>query len=143
MTEEHAVELVEQPVETPERRHILIVDDEVSQTQILAYSFQKLGFKVTVVHSGPAGLEAARNEHPDLIVLDIEMPEMSGLEICHDLKDSSETCEIPIIFVSGTERPDVIRAARSAGSEFFLAKPYDPNALLTLVQAALGGECEW
>jgi CheY-like chemotaxis protein len=83
------------------------------------------------------GLQLARAEHPDLILLDIRLPDIDGLSVCHVLNDDPETCDIPIIVLSGMERPDIIRRTRSAGCHYFLRKPYDPNALLMLAQAAI------
>ncbi len=140
---EPAVELAPATVETPLQHRILVADDDVGQTQVLAYSLRKQGYQVSVAHSGTACLQAVRSEGPDLIVLDIEMPSMNGLEICRQLKDSSQTCDIPIVFLSGSQRADVIREARAAGCQFYLAKPYDPNSLLTLVQTALHENFPW
>ncbi len=140
---EPAVESARATVETPQQHRILVVDDDIGQTEVLAYSLRKQGYQVTVAHSAAACFQAVRSDDPDLIVLDIELPSMCGLEICRQLKDSRQTCEIPIVLLSGTQRADVIREARAAGCQFYLAKPYDPNSLLTLVQTALHESSDW
>jgi len=129
--------------ESPQRRRILIIDDDPSQTEVLAYSFQQQGFLPIVVHSGTEGLALARSERPDVILLDIEMPGTNGLEICRELNDDPKTCGIPIVMLSGTDRSDVIRQCRMAGCQFFVGKPYDPNALLTLANVAIEESKAW
>jgi two-component system, OmpR family, alkaline phosphatase synthesis response regulator PhoP len=97
-----------------------------------------------LAHEGRSGLSLARQRRPDLVLLDLGLPDVHGLEVCEQLVDSPETCGIPIIIVSGLDEPDVVRSARSAGCEYFLRKPYDPNALLTLIQHALRRDCfDW
>lgn len=133
------------PVTAPEieirprkvKQRILIVDDDHSQTEVLAHRFNKQGYHTVTAHTGHRGLQLARSERPDLILLDIRLPDIDGLSVCHELNDDSETCGIPIIVLSAMERPDIIRRTRSAGCHYFLRKPYDPNALLLLTQAAI------
>ena len=90
-----------------------------------------------LAYDGHRGLRLARERLPDLVLLDLRLPDVDGFEICEELTDSPDTCHIPIIIVSGLDQPDVVRTARAAGCEFFIGKPYDPNALLTLIEHAL------
>lgn len=124
-------------------RKVLIVDDDRTQTEILAYRLKKQGFQTLTENSGESGLKTALDERPDLIVLDIQMPDVDGLEICQRLNDEVATCAIPVIIVSGTEDTGVVRHARNAGSRYFVRKPYDPNVLLTLIQSALNDSSNW
>lgn len=124
-------------------RKVLIVDDDQTQTEVLAYRLKKLGYRTVTENSGQSGLKSAKNDRPDLVVLDINMPDMSGLEVCEQLNDEVATCSIPVIIVSGSDDTDVVRNARAAGSRFFVRKPYDPNVLLTLIQSALTDAPEW
>lgn len=119
------------------KQRILIVDDDHSQTEVLAHRFTRQGYHTLIAYTGQMGLELARAERPDLILLDIRLPDIDGLSVCHELNDDPETCDIPIIVLSAMERPDIIRRTRSAGCHYFLRKPYDPNALLMLAQAAI------
>lgn len=133
------------PVTAPEidiqprkvKQRILIVDDDQSQTEVLDHRFTKQGYQTLIAHTGQMGLLLARAEHPDLILLDIRLPDIDGLSVCHELNDDPETCDIPIIVLSAMERADIIRRTRSAGCHYFLRKPYDPNALLMLTRAAI------
>ena len=116
---------------------ILIVEDDLSQSEVLAHRFTNLGHNTLTAQTGQMGLRLARAERPDLILLDIRLPDIDGLSVCHELNDDAETCDIPIIVLSAMERPDIIRRTRSAGCHYFLRKPYDPNVLLMLAQAAI------
>jgi CheY-like chemotaxis protein len=122
---------------TDRRQSILIVDDDRSQVEALSLRLQRQGFTTVLAHEGRHGLSLAREHRPDLVLLDLRLPDLDGFEVCGELVDSPETCHIPIIIVSGSDRPDVVRSARAAGCEYFIGKPYDPNALLTLIQHAL------
>jgi len=117
---------------------ILIVDDDESQVIVLAHRLQKLGFQVLTAHTATAGLEIAIQEQPDLALLDIRLPDKDGLELCSQLADAPQTCGMPIIILSGLERPDIVRRSRAVGGSYYVRKPYDPNVLLTLIQESLG-----
>ncbi len=123
--------------ETERRQSILIVDDDSSQVEALAHRLARQGFETIVAFDGTRGMAMARQRRPDLVLLDLRLPDIDGFQVCEHLVDSPETCGIPIIIVSGMERPDIVRCSRAAGCEFFVRKPYDPNALLTLIQHAI------
>ena len=108
---------------------------------LLGQRLGRQGFEVLVAASGEEGLAIARHRHPDLVVLDLRLPDADGFSICQELADSIETGSIPVIILSGMERPDIIRRSRAAGCQYFVRKPYDPNALLILVEHAIGDSC--
>lgn len=119
------------------KRQILIVDDDPQQAEVLAYRLGEQGFRTITAHRGEDALHIARSSHPQLILLDLRLPDVDGLSVCHRLTEQPATCGIPVIILSGMERPDIIRRAREAGCEYFLRKPYDPSALLVLVEHTL------
>jgi CheY-like chemotaxis protein len=121
----------------PRRSSILIIDDDEVLHEVLSRRLQKQGFEILTAASGGRGLEVARHHRPDLILLDLRLPDRDGLEVCAQLADDAETCFIPVIVLTGLEGPDIIRRSRSAGCHFFLHKPFDPNALLALIRQAL------
>jgi CheY-like chemotaxis protein len=123
------------------RRRILIVDDDDAMVDLLGQRLGRQGFEVLVAASGEEGLAIARHRRPDLVVLDLRLPDADGFSICQELADSIETGSIPVIILSGMERPDIIRRSRAAGCQYFVRKPYDPNALLILVEHAIGDRC--
>ena len=116
---------------------ILVVDDDESQVVALEYRLRQQGFRVQTAHNGSRAIELAREEKPDLILLDLRLPDIEGFDVCAELADSSNACCIPVIILSGMERPDIVRRSRSAGCEYYVRKPYDPNVLLTLINNAL------
>ena len=119
------------------RGTILIVDDDRSMAEVLADRLARQRFRVVAAADGAAGLAAARREQPDLVLLDLCLPDCDGLVICQELADSTETCQIPVIILSGLDGEDLIRRCRAAGGRYFLRKPYDPNTLLLLIRDAL------
>ncbi|MHB0957326.1 MAG: response regulator [Pirellulaceae bacterium] len=120
-----------------QRQSILIVDDDRGQVEALSLRLQRQGFTTVLAHEGRHGLSLARERRPDLVLLDLRLPDLDGFVVCGELVDSPETCHIPIIIVSGSDQPDIVRSARAAGCEYFIGKPYDPNVLLTLIEHAL------
>ncbi|MCA9264959.1 MAG: response regulator [Planctomycetales bacterium] len=125
----------EQTVES--RKRILIVDDDHSQADVLSFRLSKQGYATQTAYSGRDGMAAARENRPDAILMDIRLPDANGLNLCQSLSEDPRTCGIPVIILSGMERPDIIRRSREAGCQYFVRKPYDPNALLLLVESAL------
>ena len=134
-----------QPCGVPDRQvdHILVIDDDLTQSEILSHRFGSQGYRVSVAHTCADGVARAQAEHPDLILLDIGLPDGDGLDICSRFSDGESTADIPVIIVSGMEQPDVIRRARAAGCHYYVRKPYDPNALLVLSQNAIAESRTW
>lgn len=123
---------------SPGRQLVLVVDDDQAGADWLSEGLAGQGFRVVSAKSGKAGQRLAQTELPSLILLDLGLPDMDGLDLCAALNDDPQTCEIPIIIVSGASEPNVVLRSRRAGCKFFIRKPYDPEALLILIQAALG-----
>jgi CheY-like chemotaxis protein len=136
--DETIMELEPTPCPDALRRRILVIDDDQDQVETLAHALRRQGFDVLSAHSIRAGQAALAVALPELIIMDIRLPDGDGLTLCQQLADDPQTCEIPVIVLSGMERSDIVRRARAAGCLFFLRKPYDPNALLLLAQTALG-----
>lgn len=127
----------------PVRQEILIIDDDDVMADLLGQRLGRQGYEIKVAASGEEGLALARRCMPSLVLLDLRLPDADGFNICQQLADSAETCAIPIIILSAMERPDIIRRSRAAGCQYYVRKPYDPNALLILVQHAIGENKAW
>ena len=125
------------PVRADKRSTILIIDDDEALADVLSRRLKQQGFDAVTADSGNSGLAKARSDRPTLIVLDLRLPDVDGFAICAQLADSPDTCDIPVIILSGLERPDILRRCRAAGCLYFLRKPYDPNALLILIRQAI------
>ena len=134
-----------QPVITPrgKNRRILVVDDDHGQAEVLAHRLRKQGFVASTSWSGQEGLQKAHDELPDLIIMDVRMPGLDGLHVARQLSDDPETCHIPVILLSGMSGPDIVRKSRAAGCEYYVRKPYDPNALLLLAESAMRAGDSW
>lgn len=124
-------------------RKILIAEDDECQLEILDFRFRQQGFEVLRAASGAEAVQVAKDECPDAILLDINLPDASGIEICKDLTDDRQTADIPVVILSGSTDEDIVRQTRSAGSSFFLRKPFDPSALLIIVNRAIEDSRAW
>ena len=87
------------------RDTILVVDDEPDVVDLVRYHFHRAGFDVLIAFSGPSGLTAATESRPDAIVLDIMLPQMSGIEVCKALRSGTQTSTIPILLLTAKAEP--------------------------------------
>ncbi|WP_437806307.1 response regulator [Sorangium sp. So ce1078] len=115
-------------------KHILVVDDEARIREVLLYALQKEGYTVTAVADGRAALEAAGAGQVDLVVLDVMLPDLDGLEVCRRLRAASRT---PILFLSarGDEVDRIV--GLELGGDDYLTKPFSPRELVARVRALL------
>ena len=118
------------------RGKILIVDDEPDIAEVLGDRLEACGFEVRIVHRTRACYAAVAEEAPDLILMDIQMPEISGMEALEALKIHRP--QIPVLMVSASTAPDVAVRAKEKGAEGFLLKPFEPEELMQRVNAILG-----
>lgn len=122
---------------TPRQENILIVDDTPASLRLLAQMLTERGYKVRPAPSGELALTAASAEPPDLILLDIRMPEMNGYEVCGRIKADPRTHDIPVIFISALDEiGDKVRAFSSGGVDY-VTKPFQVEEVLARVQAHL------
>jgi DNA-binding response OmpR family regulator len=116
---------------------VLIADDEEDTRQFLVEFLNELGHTVTAVASGKQAITAATNELPDVILLDVMMPEMSGLEACQILKEQPETKDIPIIFVTAKATVNDQLKGLHIGAHDYINKPYRITELAARLNAAV------
>ena len=117
---------------------VLIADDELDIRETLAEAFQAKGFEVVVAADGKIALEKAGQERPDLAVLDVMMPKLSGWEVCKELKKNEPTKNIPVIILTAakTKEIDELMSAES-GADLHLKKPYNPLDIVTSAENLL------
>ncbi len=125
---------------TENKKLILIIDDEAGIRNLLKFRLVSFGFDVLMAEDGYAGIELAKSKKPDLIILDIMMPYLNGIEVCKKLKSDFSTKDIPIVFLSVLAQKEDIVMGKQAGAEFFLTKPYDPEKLNAVLRLALKTE---
>lgn len=143
MMHEIDIEPLREPDGELNERKILITEDDPCQMEILEFRFKQQGFQVIKANTGQKAKELAIEHLPDAILMDVDLPDMSGMELCRHLTDGETTADIPIVILSGSTEEGIVREARSAGSSFFLHKPFDPTALLLLVNQAIEDSRQW
>jgi DNA-binding response OmpR family regulator len=116
---------------------VLVVDDDPVILKLLEVNFEMEGFTVLVARDGEEGIEVARTDQPDLIVSDIMMPKVSGLELVTALKGDASTSEIPIILLSAKAQNADVRSGLDAGADDYVTKPFEPLDLVDRVNRLL------
>lgn len=118
-------------------KRVLLIDDEPALNTALLIRLRASGYDVATASSGPAGLQMARSLHPDVIILDIRMPDMDGYEVCRRLKLDSELASIPVIFMSANVQESARTTALEVGGLDFLSKPFEAPEVLAAIEAAI------
>jgi two-component system phosphate regulon response regulator PhoB len=114
---------------------ILIIEDERGLTDVLEYNLHREGYDTVVAHDGPEGLRKAQTLLPDLILLDVMLPGLSGLDVCRELRSGERTRDIPIIIISAkAEETDQI-VGFSLGADDYVTKPFHVKVLLQRIKA--------
>lgn len=116
---------------------LLVIDDEPEITQIIEAFLENAGHQVITENSSVMGIERAKELKPDLILLDIMMPNMDGYEICDELKKTDETSDIPVIFLTGKDSRDDKGRSFQVGGDMFVKKPFSCERLLEIVNIVL------
>ena len=114
----------------------LIVDDESVNCLLLEMALDGI-CEVQSVNSGEACLQALPTFNPDIVLLDINMPGMTGIEVCQKLKADNDTASIPVIFITALEGAEIRADAKEAGGALFMCKPIDTDELVEVVTATL------
>ena len=124
-------------METGSGRKILIVEDETDVTDLLSLNLRKAGFRVSTAGDGASGLQKARDDRPDFIILDLMLPKMSGLEVCRILKSDTATAQMPILMLTAkAEEIDRI-VGLEFGADDYVTKPFSPREVVLRIRAIL------
>lgn len=116
---------------------ILVVDDEKDIIELISYNLKKSGYRVLTALSGEEAITRTRSEIPDLIVLDLMLPGVDGLDVCRILKHDPETTHIPVIMVTAKgEETDVV-SGLELGADDYICKPFSPKVLMARIRACL------
>jgi DNA-binding response OmpR family regulator len=116
---------------------VLVVDDEPDVVDLVRYHLHRAGFDVLIALTGPSGLTTARESRPDAILLDIMLPQMSGIEVCKALRGSTQTSTIPILMLTAKAEPSERIAGLELGVDDYITKPFSPRELVLRVQNVL------
>jgi two-component system, OmpR family, phosphate regulon response regulator PhoB len=116
---------------------ILVVEDETDLAELLSFNLRQAGHTVVTVHNGSTGLAEIRRQRPDLVVLDLMLPDIGGLEVCRRLRRDKETARIPVLMLTakGEEMDRVV--GFEVGADDYVTKPFSPRELLLRVDAIL------
>lgn len=112
---------------------ILVIDDEPEITDIVETFLTEAGYVVNVENGSRNGLAAAKKFKPDVVILDIMMPEVDGYQVCQELKTDPGLADVPIIFLTGKDRNDDMGRSFKAGGDMFIKKPFSCERLLEIV----------
>lgn len=116
---------------------ILVVDDEEFFHTFIRLSLRECGYELVFATSATAALNLMFSELPDLLILDMVMPGISGLDLCRLVRNNPQTQKLPILMLSGLDQPEEVRQAMQAGANAFLAKPATPDLLQRHVERLL------
>jgi len=109
---------------------ILIAEDEQDILDLLVFTLQYGGYEVVPTVNGNQAIEQTRSQLPDLLLLDVRMPGMSGYEVCRQIKANPETKQIPVVFLSAKGQESEIKAGYQTGAIDYILKPFAPDELL-------------
>jgi len=116
---------------------IIAIDDEPDILELIAYNLGRQGYDVAVATSGERGLDLIKSKSPDLILLDLMLPGLDGLELCSLLKKNPETRSIPIIMLTARSEETDIITGLEMGAEDYVLKPFSPKILIARIRTAL------
>jgi two-component system, OmpR family, response regulator MtrA len=116
---------------------IVVADDDADIRDLVVFKLQQSGYEVVPVSDGAAAVEACRDELPDLAVLDVMMPGMSGLDACRELRGDASLAGIPVILLTARAQESDIAQGFNVGADDYVVKPFSPRELAARVAAVL------
>lgn len=123
------------------RKTVLVVDDQEDERTIQRAMLSHLGYRVREAEDGRAGLRSARDDPPDLVLLDIAMPGLDGFSVCRELRADPRTADIPVLLFTASVVGDLEERARAAGAVGILVKPVDPHRVADEIRRIIGPPC--
>ena len=118
-------------------KKILIVDDEKDLVETLSFRLKANNYEVVTAFDGQEGLDKARSENPDLIILDLMLPKIDGYKVCRMLKFDEKSKKIPIILFTALAQDSDKKMGDEVGADAYVTKPFDPKALMGKIQELL------
>ncbi|RME31876.1 MAG: response regulator [Thermoflexia bacterium] len=116
---------------------ILVAEDERDIRELIAFTLRFAGFDVVLATNGAEAVELAEAQPPDLVILDVRMPKMSGYEACRRLKENPRTATVPVVFLSAKGQDAEIQQGLASGAEEYILKPFAPDELIQQVRDIL------
>ncbi len=122
------------------KRTIMVVDDEQEMVKVVRGMLEENGFNVTCAYDGTQVFDFLKKQKPDLVILDVMMPQMDGLEVLTRLKGNPVTASIPVIFLTERADDDDVIGGYKLGADFYIPKPFTKGQLLGGINLVLGGD---
>ena len=116
---------------------VLIADDDADIRDLVAFKLEQANLDVVAVGDGVSALQAVRTHHPKLVVLDVSMPGMSGLDVCRMLRADPQTKDILVLMLTARVQEQDVEGGFSAGADDYVTKPFSPRELVSRIQALL------
>ncbi len=118
-------------------KKIVIIEDEPDILEVLSYNLKREGFTVLATHDGDSGLSLVRNEKPDLVILDLMLPGIDGIDICSSIKNDNDLLNTLVIMVTAKGEESDIVLGLGVGADDYVSKPFSPRELVARVKAVL------
>ena len=120
-------------------KKILLIEDDPFLSEIYVIKFKEAGFEISLAQDGSLGLQRIKEEMPDLVLLDIVMPNVDGLEVLRAMKNDATTRDIPVVILSNLGEQEDIKRGLQLGAEFYIVKAhYTPTEVVARVKAVIG-----
>jgi DNA-binding response OmpR family regulator len=116
---------------------VLVVDDDPHIRELVRMKLQSAGHEVITAEDGQEGYDTALRELPGLVLLDIAMPRMTGLEVCEKLRNEESTANLPIVLITARSSESDVEKGFAAGADDYITKPFSPRELLARLEAIL------
>ena len=120
-------------------KHVLLIEDEPNIIEAISFILSRDGWKVDTHSNGQTAMEAVRKKRPDLIILDVMLPGMSGYDILRGLREGDETADIPVLMLTARGQTKDREMAEKIGANRFMTKPFSNAEMLDAVRALVGG----
>lgn len=120
------------------QKKIMVVDDEPYIARVIKFKLEQEGYAVISANDGVTGLDRIRQEKPDLVLLDVMMPGLTGYEVCQQVKADADLAGIPVVFLTAKGQERDREQGLNMGASDYITKPFSPNRLLELVKSIIG-----
>ena len=118
-------------------QRVLVVEDEADLQELLRYNLERDGYRVSVVDTGEQAVKAVKDDPPALVLLDLMLPRMDGLDVCRRLKSGDATARVPIIMVTARGEDADVVSGLELGADDYITKPFSPRVLMARVRAVM------
>jgi DNA-binding response OmpR family regulator len=119
------------------QHRVLVADDDRDIRELVTFKLGHAGFTVEAVEDGVSALDRARDTRPDLVLLDVMIPGLSGLDVARQLRADSETARLPVILLTARTQESDVESGFAVGADDYVVKPFSPRELVSRVQAVL------